>query len=184
MANRSYLYTANADFSKLCDVSETRSEIPLVYKILLSVNPRVKTSEIWDNPNPIAIYGDFEGGLANYLGLLDYLIGLGQHTEAFGKYKQDTLDFFEKESQRRQAKFFMEPGEVYDLEGISDMASENDQQRYRISLIGQALTDLLADRPTDLSGDSCPSWLKYALEQPAELQPYWTHVTYFSFNKQ
>jgi hypothetical protein len=37
MANRAYLYTASKNLTNLKDVSETRSEVSLAYKILLGI---------------------------------------------------------------------------------------------------------------------------------------------------
>ena len=63
MANRSYLY--NIDFNTferpktdediILSVSEYAYEIPLVYKILVSINPVSTKSILWDYEHPIAI---------------------------------------------------------------------------------------------------------------------------------
>ena len=63
MANRSYLY--NIDFNtierpktkedSILSVSEYAYEIPLVFKILVSINPVSTKSILWDYEHPIAI---------------------------------------------------------------------------------------------------------------------------------
>ncbi len=73
MANRAYLYTANQELTLLKDVSEWNYEIPLMYKIVLGVNPEILNSKIWDYQYPIAIQGDFQEGLDKWYLFLKYL---------------------------------------------------------------------------------------------------------------
>ncbi|MGE8498193.1 MAG: hypothetical protein ACN6O6_11860 [Pseudomonas sp.] len=73
MANRSYLYSTNvlpgpnakASGRKLIGISEWNYDIPLVFKLLLSGNPQVCPSSIWDQGEDIALIGDYATGVRN-----------------------------------------------------------------------------------------------------------------------
>ena len=64
MANRSYLYSFNRDekgnYSKFFDISEQNYEIPIIYKILVSVNTEVIPSKLFENE--LALKGDAKEG--------------------------------------------------------------------------------------------------------------------------
>jgi hypothetical protein len=71
MANRSYLYATNTvpgidviqSKRQIIGISEWNYDVPVVYKLLLSGNPRLCKSSIWDVPDLIAIVGDYSLGL-------------------------------------------------------------------------------------------------------------------------
>jgi hypothetical protein len=71
MANRSYLYSSNLipntnvlkSERRLVGLSEWPNNIPLIYRVLMSGNPRVCTTSIWDNDEDIAIVSDYAPGL-------------------------------------------------------------------------------------------------------------------------
>src|SRR6187402_1791248 len=70
MANRSYIYSISFDrtkrkrenLDKVIALSEFNYAIPLSYKILVSQNPQLSNSFIWELEKPIAILGDFKKG--------------------------------------------------------------------------------------------------------------------------
>ena len=124
MANRSYLY--NLDFNRLeraktkedevLGVSEYAYEIPLSYKILLSVNPKNTYSILWDYKHPIAISGDANAGKSRLLKFVDEL----KSKEIFdSKYIQDKIDTtkrFFNENEFSLKYFFLEGGELYQMD--------------------------------------------------------------------
>ncbi|GHU10393.1 hypothetical protein FACS1894185_1750 [Betaproteobacteria bacterium] len=78
MANRSYLYstnaipgpTAKANGRKLIGISEWNYDIPIVFKLLLSGNPKTCLSSIWETPEEIALLGDYASGVKVLEGFL------------------------------------------------------------------------------------------------------------------
>ena len=75
MANRSYLYSTNLPSDaapdqgnrRITGISEWNYDIPLVYKILLSGNPRTCRSLIWKSDDRIALVGDYIAGAEKLL---------------------------------------------------------------------------------------------------------------------
>ena len=124
MANRSYLY--NLDFNRIeraktkedevLGVSEYAYEIPLSYKILLSVNPENTYSILWDYEHQIAISGDANAGKTRLLKFVDEL----KSKEIFdSKYIQDKIDTtkrFFNENEFSLKYFFLEGGELYQMD--------------------------------------------------------------------
>jgi hypothetical protein len=78
MSNRSYLYSTDRLPSsdggeqrpRYVGISEWPYDIPLVFKILVSGNPRACQSSIW-SPEPIAIAGDYDQGVVRLFEFLD-----------------------------------------------------------------------------------------------------------------
>ena len=74
MANRSYLYALDlAPERSIKDLSENRSWIPITHMLLVSDAPELVESELWNNPDPIAIRGRGEGGYRRCVALLELL---------------------------------------------------------------------------------------------------------------
>ena len=67
MSNRCYLYSLNAlpreSGMTAIGLSEAENEIPLIYKILVSRNPKTTKSIIFESEENIAITADYEGGI-------------------------------------------------------------------------------------------------------------------------
>ncbi|MBD8389686.1 hypothetical protein [Dysgonomonas sp. BGC7] len=126
MANRSYLYSIDFDLSrqersdsdKILSIAEWNYNIPIAFKLLLSVRPRKCPSLLWNYKHPIALVGDYEQGKER---LYDFLDDLAKQDMYDHKYLQDciklTEDFLERED-RRQQYFFMECGEIFDMSSI------------------------------------------------------------------
>ena len=126
LANRSYLYSCNivpgtdagAVARKRIGISEWNWETPLAFRLLLSGNPRVCRSTIWDLPDEIAIVGDYAQGVEKLRTVLARIT----LPEAQPLIAQ-ALSFLDDEA-NRQAWFVLESGELYDMED-DDMAALN-----------------------------------------------------------
>ncbi|MGE8224916.1 MAG: hypothetical protein ACN6RK_03925 [Stenotrophomonas sp.] len=79
MANRSYLYAGNGlghdggspEHRRITGISEWNYDIPLIYKILMSGNPRIVQSSIWVDAGNIAITSNYDLGVARLSQFLD-----------------------------------------------------------------------------------------------------------------
>src|SRR6218665_2111035 len=100
MANRSYLYASNvvpgpdvkAQAHTVAGISEWNYDIPIVYKLLLSSNPRPCRSFICNTPHDIAMVGGYAPGverLTAFLNRID-LPGARQLLAAMLGFVQDT----------------------------------------------------------------------------------------------
>lgn len=126
MANRSYLYSTNvipgpgakANGRKLVGISEWNYDIPLVFKILLSGNPRTCPSSIWDNSEDIALIGDYADGVKNLEGFLSQ-IELPAAQGLIG----EAIEFLNKPENRNQY-FVLECGEIFDM-GDTPLLEQN-----------------------------------------------------------
>jgi hypothetical protein len=115
MANRSYLYSSNLIPSKtvlkserkLIGLSEWPVIIPLVYRILMSGNPHVCATSIWDNAEEIAIVSDYAIGLER-LKQFFQRINLPQAQ----LYINEALAFLERQD-NMQRYLVLESGEIF-----------------------------------------------------------------------
>ncbi|MBH0095676.1 hypothetical protein I6E61_04665 [Psychrobacter sp. NZS113] len=117
MANRSYLYSTNTipelnqdDSSRvLTGISEYNYDIPIVFKVLLSGNPQACLSVIWDNPEKIALIGDYTSGVQNleaFLASITLPAAQVPITEA--------LEFLKMPENQNQY-FILECGEIFEM---------------------------------------------------------------------
>ena len=123
MANRSYLY--NVDFNRLdrlktpddsvLSVSEYAYEIPLSYKILLSVNTLNNKSILWDYEHPISISGDAKKGLDSLLKFLDKIQSLNLFEDVYIKSEIEKTKLFFSKNEFELKYFFLEGGELYEM---------------------------------------------------------------------
>ncbi len=168
------------------DVSEIRSEVPLFFKILLGVNTKLANSIIWDYEHPIAISADFSAGLAKLDAFYEYLKTQSNiDAEKINEFQKVTREFFEKNPERKLDLFFMEGGEVYDLVAFEDYTIEKENEYiYLLSMqISNDINEILQNRPANVFDfTERYTWLNDIKENLDSLEPYWTHVTYFSFN--
>ncbi|MCU0437278.1 MAG: hypothetical protein MUC49_05140 [Raineya sp.] len=183
MANRSYLYTTNKDFTKIRDVSEWKYEVPLFYKVLLGCDTQICESLIWNYKHPIAIKGDFKKGLQKLYDFLSYLKTQGVLNEkSLEQFIKETQDFFEENKDRKLDYFFLEAGEVYSM--MSDIGPIEDHIRilhqYIIS-ISEDIDNILSEK-NDVLDFKKISWLGHPKRFTNSISVYWTDVTYFSFN--
>lgn len=118
MANRSYLYSTNvipgsstkATGRKLIGISEWNYDIPIVFKLLISGNPKTCLSSIWDNPEEIALIGDYASGVKNLEGFLSQI-----QLPAAQDLISEAIEFLNKLENQNQY-FFLECGEIFDME--------------------------------------------------------------------
>jgi len=115
MANRSYLYSTNIipeanqnDSSRvLTGISEYNYDIPIVFKVLLSGNTQACLSVIWDNPEKIALIGDYASGVQN---LEAFLAGIT--LPAAQAPITEALEFL-KIPENQNQYFILECGEIF-----------------------------------------------------------------------
>lgn len=180
LANRSYLYSCNivpgtetgAVARKRIGLSEWNWETPLVFRLLLSGNPRVCRSTIWDLEEEIAIVGDYAQGVEKLRAFLAR-ITLPEAQPLIA----EALTFLEDEA-NRQAWIVLESGELYDMED-SDMAELNSEMLASIQDVdSEAEAMLTALQPGAQGGpDSAHASADAAL---AELGlGNWSNVLYF-----
>lgn len=187
MANRAYLYATSQDMGIIRDLSEHRNEVSFVYKVLLGKDTREEISKIWDYEAPIAISADLEGGLARLDALYEALKTVaGLDASKLSTFQQQTKAYFEQHPDRRLARFFMEGGEAYDMvaSDANPIEKENEYVFNQIQRMAIDIDRLLASPPSKLEElrEQFPS-LSQITADMQELEPYWTTVTYFSFNK-
>lgn len=126
MANRSYLYstnvipgpTAKANGRKLIGISEWNYDIPIVFKLLLSADPKICLSSIWDNQEKIALIGDYASGVKNLEGFLSRIV-----LPSAQPLIAEALEFLSKPENQNQY-FVLECGEIFDM-GNTPLQEQN-----------------------------------------------------------
>ncbi|MBN9421332.1 MAG: hypothetical protein BGO63_19145 [Candidatus Accumulibacter sp. 66-26] len=126
MANRSYLYSTNvipgpnakANGRKLIGISEWNYDIPIIFKLLLSGNPKTCLSSIWNNPEEIALIGDYSSGVKNLEGFLSQ-IDLPEAQDLIA----EAIEFLNKPGNQNQY-FVLECGEIFDM-GDTPLLEQN-----------------------------------------------------------
>jgi len=117
MANRSYLYSTNiipgpnakAEDLKLIGISEWNYDIPIVFKLLLSGNPKTCPSSIWDSSEEIALIGDYE------LGVKNLEIFLSKVTSSSAQTLITEAKNFLSNPENKNQYFVLECGEIFDM---------------------------------------------------------------------
>ena len=118
MANRSYLYSTNVipgsngedSDRKMIGIAEWDYEIPIVAKLLLSGNPQTCRSSLWENPEEIALIGDYASGVKKLEEfLLQITLPVAQDSIA------EAIDFLKRPENQNQY-FILECGEIFDME--------------------------------------------------------------------
>jgi len=120
VANRSYLYTTSfapdgdaprTPADRVSGISEWPYAIPLVFRILVSADPRPCRSLIWtDHPDPIAISGRCAPGidrLGRFLARIDH--------PSLGSSADDAMNFL-REHTEPDGWFVLECGEIFDMD--------------------------------------------------------------------
>lgn len=187
MANRAYLYSSDKEFKKIRDLSEWKNDVPLFYKVILGADTKICQSRIWDYEQPICISGDMKAGLDKLNAFYNYLKTQSSlDSSKIETYQNTTNEFFGKHPDRILDLFFMEGGEVYDLIATETYTIEKENEYVYLTTlqISANINEILATKPDNLFEyvDKYP-WIKDIQKDIECLEPYWTHVTYFSFNK-
>lgn len=120
MANRSYLYTtsfapdsdaARTPADRVSGISEWPYAIPLVFRILVSVDPRPCRSLIWtDHPDLLAISGRCGPGIAR----LEQFLARIDHP-ALGSSADDAIAFLHAHTEPDDY-FVLECAEIFDMD--------------------------------------------------------------------
>lgn len=116
MSNRCYLYSTNfvpgtnvpSEQRRITGIAEWSVHIPTAFHLLLSANPRVCSSLIWDVPEKIAIVGDYNAGCS---ALFRYLDAINQPEIAL--LCQEAKGFLQAESNKGPF-FVLECGEIFE----------------------------------------------------------------------
>jgi hypothetical protein len=205
MANRSYLYSSNLIPSKsvaksehkLVGLSEWPNGIPLVYRILMSGNPHVCRTSIWDSGDEIALVSDYAAGL-DRLKQFFQQINLSQAQP----YIDEALQFLQK-SENMQPYFVLECGEIYCLTE-EPMQEQNIAVLHDIQDLSHETTVVLEDlhilaNPASEKLSSLASLAKFFGRKPAEVNQQeqenkllnaifqlglgeWNNLLYFNFS--
>ena len=116
MANRSYLYAVDilpAPGEKrppAKGVSEWNWDIPLVHKVLLSGDPQLRSSIIWESDEVFAVAGDYAAGVANLAAFLGEL----RHPEA-DVQAAEALEWLQ-DPVRARKYLWLEAAEIFDMD--------------------------------------------------------------------
>jgi hypothetical protein len=148
MANRSYLYSTNVvpgtdakrTKHRIVGISEWDYGIPIVYKLLLTGNPRTCRSSIWEVPDHIALVGDYSLGLQRLKQLLKR-IGLPAAQSSI----DEALVFLEKEDNRKEY-FLLECGEIFDMTA-EPMEKQNSTLLEEIKNLDTEIEEVLSGLP-------------------------------------
>lgn len=118
MSNRCYLYSASEiprqpsgkQRSQIGGISEWSYEVPLVFKVLLSGNPRTCHSVIWDVPDKIAILADYSEGVERLFQFMER-ISIPEITPL-----KDEAHRFLSAKENKQRYFLLEAGELFAMD--------------------------------------------------------------------
>lgn len=148
MANRSYLYSTNvipgpnakANGRKLIGISEWDYDIPIVFKLLLSGNPKTCPSSIWDETEEIALIGDYASGVKNLEKFFSQIA-----LPAAQDLIAEAMEFL-NEPENQNQYFVLECGEIFDM-GDTPLLEQNlallDQVKNLQHEVEQALQSLV-----------------------------------------
>lgn len=128
MSNRCYLYSLNAlpreSGMTAIGLSEAENEIPLIYKILVSRNPKTTKSIIFESEENIAITADYEGGVRALEAFAQKLGDEDCEEESSKIFK--IIDFL-KDEQNAQKYIHIECGEIFEMaDDFEEYADEMD----------------------------------------------------------
>jgi hypothetical protein len=116
MSNRCYLYSTNfvpglevTEYRRAIGIASWSYDIPIVYKLLLSSNPRICRSLIFEGADEFALIGDYAKGVEC---MLRFLVRVSH--PAVAEAMEQALEFLEAE-ENKNAYFVLEPGEIFDV---------------------------------------------------------------------
>ncbi|WFR73716.1 hypothetical protein P9209_09120 [Prescottella defluvii] len=189
MANRSYLYTTSfapdADATRtptdrVAGISEWAYAVPLVFRILVSGDPRPCRSLIWsDVPDAMAISGRCGPGIAR----LEQFLARIDHP-ALGSLADDAIAFLHAHTEP-DGYFVLECAEIFAMDD-APLGEQNTREIERLGKIDTeieaALADLAPAKPNFWQRIFKPT--QESLEDPLrELGlGYWSDVLYFDLS--
>ena len=171
MANRSYLYSVDKipeitnTSIRIIGLSECNYNIPLVYRILCSVNPIASRSIIWDADEKIAITADYLGGMEK---LEKFITRIQDYVD---NNILDNIRTFLNNKNNVQKYFHLECGEIFEMED-GELGLQN------LSLINELCS---LDEEIEYSIKN----IKENKENEVQVigLDYWDNCLYYSFNK-
>lgn len=128
MANRSYIYAYQPGGEpEYRDLGEWKTHVPLIHLLMVGIDTQPVRSMLWDVEETIALQGDAQRGLEVLENWLDWLEPQ-MDRPGFLQEKTRAMEMLRRED-RRGARFHLEPGEVFDLMGLSleEMQRETDR---------------------------------------------------------
>jgi len=123
MANRSYLFSLGfnpSDRQKTKDdfvhgLSECPSSIPLAYMVLVSADPILCNSLIWEHDHPIAILADFDKGRQRLFDFLETVSNVGAFDKDKLKQEIDKTKSFLSNPNGHSKYLLLELAEIFDF---------------------------------------------------------------------
>jgi hypothetical protein len=149
MANRSYLYSTDrlpssdgdTERPRFVGISEWPYDIPLVFKILVSGTPMACQSSLW-SPEPIAIAGDYDQGVARLFEFLDRI-----DEPDLAPLREEAHAFLTAEENKNRY-FLLECGELYDMMGDAPR-EKNDRLLSEVQNLEPEMESALAKLSSD-----------------------------------
>lgn len=144
MSNRAYLYSTNlepgadSDARRVVGICEWSYDLPIAFKLLLSGNPRKCRSLIWDDPEAVALIGDYDAGVA----ALTRFLARVPHPAVPG-LAEEAREFLDAEGNRSRY-FFLEPLEIFWL-GDAEPAAAADHLAAELADLGPHMERAIAE---------------------------------------
>jgi hypothetical protein len=146
MANRSYLYSTNLvpgldvneGARRIVGIAEWNWDIPIVFKLLLSGDPKKCSSLIWGVSDEIALVGDYGVGVANMLRFLERV----SHP-TIATLKGEAEKFLAGENNKNRY-FQLECCEIFEM-GSESLAEQNDRLLAEIKDLGPLMEKAIAE---------------------------------------
>ena len=180
MANRSYLFSLNESPKSLGGLSEWNYAIPLSHLLLVSGNPRIGRSYIWETEMPIAITGDYDEGAKRLLAFLDLLMAANaEGKESLEKLVKETRTFLLDEKNSKP-KILLEAGEILDMQD-NPMDEEVKFVLKEIRELAAEVDRLLSLGEKDVFNNTTNQHILDLQKEMDELGLYWSNELYFHF---
>jgi hypothetical protein len=184
MANRAYLYSINKIPVKGSDtaginivgLSEHNWAVPIAFNVLVSGNPKICKSLIYEDENT-GILGEYEKGLECLQKLLQLVRENNvQYTEVFERKCREAEEFLNGKK-IKQKYFFLELGEIFIMEGeiLNQPQDFLENNKYLRKLIDNR--DFESLNRYNFGKDLRSHW-----EESLGLG-YWSDILYFDFSR-
>ena len=197
MANRSYLFSCDTlpELEKQSivgtGISEWNYALPLVFKLLLSGNPRVCASAIWETSDVIGIAGEYDAGMNALNAFFEQLRPLHPDAPAL----IDEARAFLTNSAQKRRYFLLECGELYVMTD-EDLETQNQRTLEEIKQVDVEVAQVLALLRPSVPQENPLSFLSRLLRpKPAPVSATvdtkelynlgfgnWSNVLYFGLN--
>lgn len=155
MANRAYLYSTDhvpgspgpQSDRRVAGIAEWAYDVPIVFKLLVSANPKLCRSLIWDVPEQIAIVGNFEQGIQKLVAFLDRI-----SFPEVAPLREEAVSFLTNPANRGQY-FLLEAGEILEM-SFESLEQGNRELFEEIQHLEPALSQAINDLTTSASKQS------------------------------